>query len=251
VDGILNSHDFNRSNLTLTFFVAVSIFGLLLSIFFVVRPSSLEDDFAFRNLTVGSAFVAVCILGIFAAMNPSSCLAVPQFGKSSEHDGRTSKLHETTFRAHHPSCKSYSTHILHIGNREFCATCSGLLFGATVGLTGAIIYFFGNLRFEEPYPMVLVGACAVIFGLLQSALPRLSNGFARFFASAVFVVGSFLVLASVDQATKNTSIDFFFVALSVLWILTKISFSQRDHQRICSQCAIESCRWDKKGYIKD
>jgi hypothetical protein len=83
--------------------------------------------------------------------------------------------------------------------------------------------------------------------MLQSALPKLSTGVTRFFASILFVVGSFLLLVGIDGAVKNTSIDLFFVALSVLWIMTKIALSQRDHQQTCSQCTTESCRQDKKS----
>lgn len=233
-------------NLTMLFLIAVSIFGLFLSLFFVVYPHKLEDNFEFRKLTVGSAFGAVCTLGIFAALFPSSCLTTPNFKKRNRYNQSNPTMHETTLRAHHPSCASYSTHILRIGNRKFCATCSGLLVGATAVLIGTSLYFFGNLRIGEPFTLVSVGTCAVIFGLLQSALPKLSNGFTRFFASTIFVVGCFLMFVSIDQTTKNTSIDLFFVALSVLWILTKIAFSQWDHQRICSQCSTESCRQNKK-----
>lgn len=233
-------------NLTMLFLIAVSIFGLVLSTFFGVYPSKLEDNFEFRKLTIGSAFGAVCILGIFAALFPSSCSATPNFEKRNRDNHSNPTMHEKTLRAHHPSCASYSTHILRIGNRKFCATCSGLLVGATAVLVGTSLYFFGNLRIGESFTLVLVGTCAVIFGLLQSALPKLSSGFTRFFASIIFVIGCFLMLVSIDQTTKNTSIDLFFVALSVLWILTKIAFSQLDHQRICSQCSTKSCGQDGK-----
>jgi len=233
-------------NLTMLFLIAVSIFGLVLSLFFVVYPSKLEDDFKFRKLTVGSAFGAVCVLGIFAALFPSSCSAIPNFKKRSRYKQSNPTMHETTLRAHHPSCADYSTHILCIGNRKFCATCSGLLVGATAVLIGTGLYFFGNLGIGESFLLVSVGTCAVIFSLLQSALPKLSNGFTRFFANVIFVVGCFLMLVGIDQTAKNTSIGLFFVALSVLWILTKIAFSQLDHQRICSQCSTESCGQDKK-----
>jgi hypothetical protein len=229
-------------NLTMLFLIAVSMFGLLLSLFFVIYPPKLEDDFAFRNLTVGSAFCAICILGIFAALFPSSCSAIPSFEKRNRGNHSNPTIHETTLQAHHPSCKNYSTHILHIGNRKFCATCSGLLVGASAVLIGTSLYFFGSLRIGEPFMLVSVGAFAVIFGLLQSALPKLSKGYTRFFASTLFVIGCFLMLVSLDEAVKNTSIDLFFVALCILWIMTKIAFSQWDHQQTCSQCLKESCR---------
>jgi hypothetical protein len=243
----MSSDNDKYPNLTLAFLIAVSIFGLVLSILFVVHPSTtLEDDFAFRNLTVGSAFSAVCILGILAALFPSSCSAIPKFRKRNRHGPGFPTIHETTLRAHHPSCENYSTHILSIGNMKFCATCSGLLVGATLVLFGSGLYFFGSLRIGEPSILVSIGAAGVALGLLQSALPKFSGGLTRFFASILFVVGTFLMLVSIDAAVKNTSIDLFLVALSVLWILTKITLSQRDHQRTCSECSVKSCRYNKK-----
>lgn len=243
----MSSVDVKHPNFFLAFLISVSIFGLILSTFFVLHPSALEDDFAYRNPTIGSAFGTVCVLGIFAALFPSSCLAIPQFWKRNRHDKHTSNIHETTLRAHHPSCENYSTHILHIGNMNFCATCSGLLVGATLVLFGTGLYFFGNLRIGDPSILVSIGSAGVAVGLLQSALPKFSGGLTRFFASILFVVGTFLMLVSIDAAVKNTSIDLFFVALSVLWILTKITLSQRDHQRTCSDCSIKSCRYNKKS----
>lgn len=244
----MNSTDVKHPNLVLVFLLLVSIFGLLLSTFFVFYPSLPEDNFAYRNLTIGTIFGMVCILGILAALFPSSCLAISRLWKRNRYDKQTSNMHETTLRAHHPSCVNYSTHVLRIGKINFCATCSGLLVGAIIVLFGTGSYFFGSLSIGDPTILVLIGAAGVALGLLQSALPTFSGGLARFFASISFVVGTFLMLVSIDKAVNNISIDLFFVALSVLLILTKITLSQRDHQRTCSNCSAESCRYNiKKG----
>jgi hypothetical protein len=155
-------------------------------------------------------------------------------------------IHKSTSRAHHPSCENYFSHILHIGNRKFCATCSGLLVGASAVLIGAILYFFGSLRIGEPAILVSVGAFCVVLSLIQSSLPKLSDGRTRFFASTIFVVGCFLMLVSLDEVVKNTSVDLFFVALCILLIATRIALSQWDHQQTCSQCSTEGCRDYKK-----
>jgi hypothetical protein len=223
------------ANINLTFLIVVSVFGLLLSIFFVVHQTSINDNFPFRNLVAGAAFSIICISGILAAIFPSSCQAIPKIWKDNK-NGDLLKVHETTLRAHHPLCDNYSAHILSIGNMKFCATCSGLLAGATFALLGTALCFFGNSHIGEPSTLVWVGTAGVTLGLLQSAFPKFSNGITRFLASVFFVVGTFLLLASINEATKNVSIDLFFIALSLLWILTKIALSQRDHQNICSLC---------------
>jgi hypothetical protein len=229
-------------NLTLLFLVSVSIFGLLLSIVFAVYPPKLEDDFAFRNIVVGSAFAAVCVLGILAVLYPGSCSGILNFEKRDRYEHSSRRAHEPALRGHHPTCERYSTHVLRIGDRRFCATCSGLLVGAIIVLVGIGMYFFGNLRIgEKPFIPVSVGAVGLILGLFYPFMPRFRSGFTRFFASVLFAVGSFLIIVSMEEATANTSIDLFFIALSVLWIFTKMSLSQWEHQRTCSQCSLVSC----------
>jgi len=244
----MSSTDFQHTNLTLAFLIAVSIFGLFLSTFFVFHPFTLVDGLVYRKLVAGTAFSVLCVLGMFAALFPSSCLAVPKFWRRNKQKKSAPSMHEKTFQAHHPSCDNYSTHILSVGKRRFCATCSGLMVGAAFVLFGTGLYFFGSYRLGGSGSFLLfsVGAVGVALGLIQSALPKFSGGLTRFFASILFVVGTFLMLVGVDDVVKSMSIDLFFVALSVLWILTKIALSQRDHQRTCSRCLMESCQDDKK-----
>jgi len=235
-------------NLTLLFLVSVSIFGLLLSIVFAVYPPKLEDNFAFRNIAVGSAFAAVCVLGILAVLYPNPCSRILNFGKRYGHASSSRRGHESALRGHHPTCKGYSKHVLRIGDKRFCATCSGLSVGAIVVLAGIGAYFFGNLRIgENPLMLVSAGAAGLVLGLFYPTVaPSFGNGFTRFFAGILFAVGSFLILVAMEEAAANTSIDLFFVVLSVLWILTRISVSQWEHQRTCSHCPSVSCTVKKE-----
>jgi hypothetical protein len=229
-------------NLTLLFMVSVSLFGLLLSIVFAIYPPKLEDNFAFRNMAVGSVFAAVCILGIFAVLHPDSCSGILDFGKRDGYERNARRVRELALRGHHNTCEGYSSHVLRIGDRRFCATCSGLLVGAIVVLVGIGLYFFGNLQIgETPFMLVSVGAVGLVLGLFYPLIPRFRDGFTRFSVSMLFAVGSFLILVSMEEAAANTSIDFFFIVLTILWILTKMSISQWEHQRICSQCSLASC----------
>jgi hypothetical protein len=238
----MSAFDVKHQKRVLLFLIVVSLFGIVLLSSFIFYPVSFRDDFEFRNMVVGSAFVAICVLGISAALYPSSCSAVPQFGESNRHHEGTSNLHQGSFRAHHPSCEKYSTHILRIGRLELCATCSGMAVGAAVALVGAILYFFGTFYTGVQSVLFLIGTVGVTLGLLQSALSKSSSGFTRFFASIFFVLGTYLMLINVDEALGSTSVDLFAVGLSVLWIMTKIACSNWDHRRTCSQCS-KFCVW--------
>jgi hypothetical protein len=219
--------------------ITVSIFGIIASLILVNVPAS--DAVPYQSLVVGTAFIAVCISGILAALFPSFCSAISQFGKRRMIDNDGSKARKIILQAHHPSCANYSTHILNAGKSKLCATCSGLLIGALMAVVGTVAYFFAGFTLGNPGILAWIGSAGVGLGLLQSGLPKLSTGRTRFLASIVFVFGAFVVLASIDSATKSIAQDLFFVTLSVLWILTKIALSQRDHYLTCSKCSLDQC----------
>ncbi len=221
--------------------MTVSVLGIVISLVFVNIPPLAEEEFAYQSLIVGMTFVAVCLFGILAALFPSFCTAISAFGKQRNMDNDGAETRRIILRAHHPSCRNYSTHILSIGKYRFCATCSGLLVGAVIAVIGTAAYFFAGVTLGNPLTMATFGSAGVLIGLAQSGFPRLSTGKTRFLASIFFVFGTFLMLASIDSATKNIALDLFFVSLSVLWILTKIALSQRDHYVTCSECTVERC----------
>jgi hypothetical protein len=240
-----------HGNLILYFLVSVSFFGLILAAFLALYPPISQEDFAWRKPLVGSAFSAVCVLGILAVFFPNQCSRFFDMGKREKNPNRffgfkrnASISHTTTstLRGHHPQCGRFSTHVFGLGEWIFCATCSGLFSGAVFALVGVALYFFGNLQVgQNAFRMVLVGAVGVVFGLLQSPLPMLQNGFIRLFSSAFFIVGTFLILVGIEELAHSTSVDFFFVVLSVFWLMTRISLSQWDHERVCSKCPLDSC----------
>jgi len=94
---------------------------------------------------------------------------------------------------------------------------------------------------QNAFLAVLVGALGVILGLLQSPLPILQNSVIRLFSSAFFVVGTFLILVGIEELANRTSIDLNLIVLTVFWLMTRISLSQWDHERICSKCTLDSC----------
>jgi hypothetical protein len=227
---------------SLMFLIFISLFGLALSFVFVITAGGTPDDFGLRKPLVGSVFGALCVLGTFASIYPDSCSRIFDYEKRMQHEKASGKLQGPTIGGHHPACGNYSAHILRVGNRIFCATCTGFSVGAIIALIGVGLLFFGPFRFgTRPFIPLIIGAFGVAIGLLHSILPGFRVGFSRFIASAFFATGSFLILASAENALRNTSIDLFFVLLSVLWLVTDTALSRWDHRRICSKCASESC----------
>jgi hypothetical protein len=226
----------------LIFLIFVSLFGLVLSFVFVTISGGTPDGFDLRRPLVGSVFGTLCVLGAFAAIYPNACSKVFDYEKNLKPKDESEEKQGPNIRGHHPTCRNYSAHILIVNSRILCSTCTGFSVGAIIALVGVGLFFFGPFSFgTRPFIAMIIGASAVSIGLLHSILPGFKVGFSRFIASAFFAVGAFLILASIEDALSNTSIDFFIVLLSVLWLITDTALSRWDHRRICSNCALQTC----------
>jgi len=253
----MSSHSLRFRNLTLLFLVSVSVFGLILVVLFAVHQPVSQEDFAWRKPVVGSAFSAVCVLGILAVFFPNLCSRFSYIRRREiSHNGffdfkksaSISHSKVSTLRGHHPQCGRFSAHIFHLSHWTFCATCSGLFLGAVVVLPAVGMYFFWTWQIgKNALLAVLFGTFGVVLGLLQSPLPILQNSAIRLFTSAYFTAGTFLILLGNEELAHSVSIDLFLVALSVLWLMTRISLSQWDHERVCSRCTLESCSLASKN----
>jgi hypothetical protein len=151
---LMSTRKVSYQNLNLVFLILVSFFGLVLSASFVIDPYPSRNDFEYRNLVAGSAFSMLCILGILFALFPGSCSTKLKTWKS--HGESYSSITKTNLKTHHPSCENYATHVLRIGKRTFCATCSGLAVGAIIVLIGTGWYFFGSLSLGEPLTLFFI-----------------------------------------------------------------------------------------------
>ena len=248
------------ANLTLFFLTSVSFLGLILAALFTVNPPVSQEDFVWRKPVVGSIFASVCALGSLAVFFPNACSRGFNFGKGERRQGWfsfsfkrgfvTSKSNSSVLRGHHPTCDCFASHVFDLGGRAFCATCSGLFLGALVALVGVVVYFFGNWQIgQDAFWVVWVGMLGVTLGLLQSPFLKVQRSFVRVFSGALLAAGTFLILVVVDEMARNFFLDVFLVFLTVFWLVTRISLSQWEHEKICSTCSSASCElghWMKK-----
>jgi hypothetical protein len=231
-----------RNELFLTFLICVSILGIFLSVLFTFYPGGAQDHFGLRKPVIGSTFCALCLLGILASIYPKSCSRVFSFDKDAKGQNASNAWEGLSLRGHHPACGKFSAHVLAVDNRVLCATCTGFSVGAAVCLVGVGMFFFGPVSFgPRPLIPVAVGVFGVVLGLFHSVLPGFRRGLSRFIASAFFALGSFLILASAEDAAHNTSIDLFIVLSCVLWLITDTALSRWDHRRICAKCPSVLC----------
>lgn len=230
----------NQDHLLTLFLIIVSIFGLIITAYLSFFGNKSGNELVFNNIIIGSAFGLVCIFGGLATIFPQKCTKITY----SEKIKKSITIHSSknsVSRGHHYPCEEYSNHILSIGTKRFCATCSGLLIGAIISLIGTIGYFSGFIIIEKLPYLVPLGIISVIIGLFQSILPKMSGALTRFLAGILLVIGSFFLLMNLDQVINSTIVELFFIFISIFWIYTKINLSQREHRVTCSNCLIKHC----------
>jgi hypothetical protein len=221
----------------------VSFLGLFLVAALTAFPPTVSGNLSWQKPVIGSIFSSICVLGILAVFSPNRCLRILDIGKKNRTINPDSvKLvsHGTSYalQGHHPTCGNYAAHIFCIKGKIFCAACAGLLIGGLLALVGASVYFFGDWRVAEHSSlMVLLGVVGVSLGLFQFKF----RGLVRLFVNTIFVVGSLFILVGIDELVHSLFFDLFVVSLIVFWLFTRISLSQWDHEKICSDCEIEGC----------
>jgi len=220
----------------------LSFAGLLLIVLLTAFPPTVTGDLSWRKTVIGSIFSSICVLGILAVFSPNRCLRIFNTRKKTvgSDSGRLAS-HGTSnaLQGHHPTCGNYDAHIFRIKGKTVCAACVGLLLGGLLALAGAAVYFFGDWHVAEHSSlMVLLGIVGVSFGLFQFKFKNLI----RLSVNTIFVLGTLLILIGIDELVHSLIFDLFVVSLIIFWLFTRISLSQWDHERICSDCKIESCR---------
>lgn len=228
----------------LCFLVLTSFIGLLITVALTAYPPMATGNLPWRKPLIGSVFSLICILGTLAVFSPTNCLKILEFRKkrnpSNLRSGKfiTHKL-SPILRGHHPSCGNFSAHVFQIRSETFCAACTGLLLGGLGALAGALLYFFGNWHVTEQSSIVMV-----LLGILGVGLSFFQFKFrnvVRLSLNTFFVLGTIFILIGIDKIVHSLIIDLFVVSLNLLWLFTRITISQWDHRRICSDCNVTGC----------
>ncbi len=237
-------------NFGIAYLILLSFLGLFIVVMLTIYPPRVHEYLLWRKPLIGSIFGLICIFGILAAFFPRVCSRIFNLGKkkpSGSHLGKFSS-HGTssTLRGHHPDCGSFSRHVFRIGDKTFCAACTGLVLGGLLAIAGTFLYFLVNWHVEtNSFAIVYVGVLGVGFGLFQFK----SRSFVRSLLNIFFVFGTFLIVIGVDNLVHSVMVDLFLIALTLFWLFTRISLSQWDHQRICASCEVATCASasEKKG----
>ncbi len=224
------------STLLLIFFLAVSVFGLLITPTLLLGTNLGRDNLPYRRVIIGSVFAALCSLGIAAAFFPKSCEGIISYGKNdgfAKHSGRVKSAPMVTLEGHHPRCSKFSPHRVAMRKYQVCAACVGLVLGAVVALIGTAAYFFVGLAFDDiSFIAIVLGEIGVSLGLAQFKF----GGLSKLLINALFVLASFVILVEVDLVSESLYADLYVFGVIVFWLSTRILLSQWNNSRICRKC---------------
>ena len=226
-------HKLTRANL------AISILGLLMVALMLSRPVTTPT--LSGNLTAWALFSTLCILGATATLFPHTCSHTTRPPEDLEPSRYTTIAGIRLVHGHHPTCGSFKGHELELGEKTYCAACTGLLIGAIAAL---IVATLGLVYRMNPPPITgYLGLALVLLGLIYNPFLNITTPILRTLINALFVPGFSLILVAAD-GHGNPGLDLLVTALSVYWMYTRIQLSRLSHDEICDGC-VEPC--EKKG----
>jgi len=226
-----------------------SLAALILIPLIVLRTMIDPPGLATNTQLVGLVFTIICLLGAIVGVRPSS-FSRSNRKKSKQTVPDDSQESETlkqrpSLQGHHHSCDHFSDHVLKIRNNVFCAGCTGLTTGAVISIYGGILYFFFDISLINSLLVFWIGFTGVFIGIVQHKLYgalSVRSGFIRYILNVVFVLGAFFLLVGANQLAGSFAVDIYVLCAILLWIINRILMSGSEHDRICVQCGIESCR---------
>ena len=236
-----------RSNLTVLSLVIISLIGVILaSILLFYTPVS--QDLSWRRPIVSSIYALICILGAIAVFFPKNCSRIIRSKRwettptTPHKTPQIDKMRTTSFlgfkltHGHHPNCEGFSDHEFQIGRKTYCAGCIGLLIGASISLVTVSAYFISQVQLDKvAIHLVGFGFITVLAGLMTPIFIA-GRSAVRLAANTFLILGMSSILVGADTLLHNIQIDLYLIALDILWLTTRISLSQLNHERICADC---------------
>lgn len=214
--------------------------ALLLTVFSVSRSQENSVDFAGKAL-VGIAFIASCLLGMSMAIHPNwakKILGQSLRSGAEEHP----RAQGREYRGHHPDCAGFQGHRLSVGGRDFCAGCLGILFGAAISVVLMMFYLASDPDIARGNQSILLafGFGTISIAYVEAALEG-RNPVVHLVVNSLMVVGLFLLVAGMLEATETAVFGLLAVMFSFLWMDTRIELSMWRHSLLCAKCP-ESCK---------
>lgn len=235
----------NKNNIKNIYFSSISIIGLLILTLLVFYAPNSKIVYPNQNLLILSIFVFICILGMLASLSPTKCSELSIFKKNSYSNPKQEfeeYLPGNTFKGHHPDCNNFKNHTYSFRGKKYCAGCSGLFSGALIAIIGTNIYYLYGINNQNTGQIIfLIGFISVLISLIQNLLFNININVSKFFFNFILVIGSFLLMIGINELQSSLFIQSYYLVLVLIWILARISSSERNHYKICNECSRETC----------
>lgn len=229
----LNQHDFDCQSIFLIF---ITFSGLLLLIIMYFWSTTPEISSYFPKTLLLSVFILICILGILAAIYPSTCAGLLKIRIDLKEKFPNRK--SVRFKGHHPDCGKFKHHTFLINGKEYCPGCLGLSTGSVIAITGTLLYYFQGLPSANGLIYFYLGVIMVILAMFSNIFIDMGKNW-KFILNMALVVGSFLILLGVS-VKGNVLIEIYFLILILFCIFTRIRVSQTHHEMVCQDCLKET-----------
>lgn len=235
-----------RIGLTQWALTAISLLSLIFIIVLTFFYRSPESFLSPQIVTL--LFITICCVGLTAALLPSRCARIFHQTQATHrrppqsHDDHAPLQEVIDWSGHHPSCGSYTAHVVQIRGRTYCAGCIGLFTGASLAIAGSLTYSLQIINLaEEATPLFWTGSFLVLLGLVQYARPLMMKGWIHYLLNTIFVSGTLFLLVGVIELNGSLFVETYFLVVLLFWILARVALSNFEHQRICRQCESTSC----------
>ncbi len=224
------------------YLISLLLIIILAALTLTTQPGNTQN----QKGNISAAFGAICILGIVAGISPSRCNRLFMHIQTNrpthiERGDTAQSKHKISYAGHHPICGNFSSHVIQIGGRIYCAGCAGLVVGALIALAGTTLYFFSqNPSVQLVALSFWAGLAGVTLGLLQYEL-FVNKASLHFLLNIIFVVGALLLLIGVTEMNGNLSLSIYFLLVILFLINARSTLSRLEHEKICAICKAEGC----------
>ena len=205
-------------------YIILSLLGLIFLILIYLYSPRIFNPYKIILLI---SFILICLLGMWAAINPRHCHRILRTEIVNENKCSKSKLK----KGHHPDCEEFSEHTFSFRNKKYCIGCTGLFIGTFLAILTCLLYLiYGFMEI-----LLWTGFIMTLASLYQLTLLKLENKISKFFSNLGLVWGSALILTGILEH-GNIFIGIYFLFLVVAWIITRSAVSRENHHLICKDC---------------
>lgn len=228
---------FRNSSLIIN--LGISSIGLIVVSFLVFFPSNYVE-ITWQKQIISIVFAALCFFGMIAVFFPNICSKIA-FGNKQNNtinlssDRFSSFFGITLIHGHHSTLKQFSNHEFRLRNKSICAGCFGLFIGGFISFIGIIMYnFLDIVFFGVPQQLVGLGVVAVTLAIFSPIFYNASS-FVRIFLNIFLILGMLFILIGIDILFSSFGINIFLIGLFIFFIISRISVSKYNHDKIYSK----------------